>query len=51
MQKCPECEVDLDELQDYELEEGENVNCPQCSLELKVVKVEPLTLVPVEAEE
>jgi alpha-aminoadipate carrier protein LysW len=44
VQKCPECEVDLDELQDYELEEGEGINCPQCGTELKVVKVDPLTL-------
>ena len=50
MQKCPECEVDLDELQDYELEEGESVACPQCSIELKVVKVEPLTLAVPEEE-
>jgi lysine biosynthesis protein LysW len=44
MQRCPECEVDLDELQDYELEAGETVNCPQCSVELKVLSAEPLTI-------
>jgi lysine biosynthesis protein LysW len=42
--KCPECEVDLEELQDYELEVGETVNCPQCSVELKVLSAEPLSI-------
>jgi lysine biosynthesis protein LysW len=44
MQRCPECEADLDELNEYELETGETINCPQCSIELKVVTAEPLSI-------
>ena len=36
MTKCPECESDL-ELDGYELDVGETMNCPECSIELKVV--------------
>ena len=49
--RCPECEADLAELMDgYELDVGENINCPECSIELKVVSVEPLSLVLADAE-
>ena len=40
MAKCPECESDL-ELDGYELDVGESINCPECSIELKVVSTEP----------
>jgi lysine biosynthesis protein LysW len=40
MTKCPECESDL-ELDGYELDVGEHINCPECSIELKVVATEP----------
>jgi lysine biosynthesis protein LysW len=43
MQRCPECEADLAEALDgYELDVGETINCPDCSVELKVVSVEPI---------
>lgn len=42
MARCPECEGDLDELDDYELDLGETVNCPNCSVELRVVSTAPL---------
>ena len=41
MTECPECESDL-ELDGYELDVGENVNCPECSIELKVVATDPI---------
>lgn len=41
---CPECESELD-LGGYDLDAGELINCPECSTELKVVSVEPLTVV------
>jgi lysine biosynthesis protein LysW len=50
MQRCPECEADLDELNDYELEAGETINCPQCSIELRVVSAEPLSIALADAE-
>jgi alpha-aminoadipate carrier protein LysW len=43
MTVCPECNSDL-ELDDYELDAGETLNCPECSIELRVLTVEPLTV-------
>jgi alpha-aminoadipate carrier protein LysW len=43
MAKCPECESDL-ELDGYELDVGENINCPECSIELKVVANDPISV-------
>ena len=42
MARCPDCDAELDELDDYDLEEGDTVNCPQCSVELRVANVQPL---------
>ena len=44
MSRCPECESDL-ELDGYELDVGENINCPECSVELKVVTADPIVVV------
>jgi lysine biosynthesis protein LysW len=41
MNRCPECESDL-ELDGYELDVGENINCPECAVELKATSVEPI---------
>jgi alpha-aminoadipate carrier protein LysW len=41
--RCPECESDL-ELDGYELDVGETMNCPECSVELKVISSEPLSV-------
>jgi lysine biosynthesis protein LysW len=49
MTKCPECESDL-ELDGYDLDVGENVNCPECSIELKVVATEPTRVSLADAE-
>ena len=40
MTRCPECESDL-ELDGYELDVGETINCPECSIELKVIELRP----------
>ena len=45
--RCPECESDL-ELDGYELEVGETLHCPECSIELKVVSNDPVTVALVE---
>jgi Zn finger protein HypA/HybF involved in hydrogenase expression len=50
--RCPECEADLAEILDgYEMDVGENINCPECSIELKVLNVEPLTVALADASE
>jgi Zn finger protein HypA/HybF involved in hydrogenase expression len=49
--RCPECEADLAEILDgYEMDVGENINCPECSIELKVLAVEPLSVALADAE-
>ena len=49
MPSCPECDNVLDVDVD-ELEEGDVVACDECGTEYEVVGVEPLELVPVEAD-
>ena len=43
MAKCPECDSDL-ELEGYDLDVGETINCPECSVELKVTNTDPVTV-------
>ena len=43
MTRCPECESDL-ELDGYELDVGEDINCPECTVELKVTSAEPIAV-------
>jgi alpha-aminoadipate/glutamate carrier protein LysW len=43
MTKCPECESDL-ELDGYDLDVGEMINCPECSVELKIVSTDPVAV-------
>lgn len=49
MTRCPECESDL-ELDGYDLDVGESINCPECSVELKVVSVDPISVAPADTE-
>ena len=48
MNRCPECDGDIEELDEYELEVGDTVNCPGCSVELKVLNVSPLEVTTLE---
>jgi len=45
--RCPECESDLN-LGGYDLDQGESIHCPECSVELKVTNLDPLTVLLVE---
>ena len=47
---CPECNSDL-ELEGYDVDVGETINCPECSVEIRVLSVNPLRVVLVEEEE
>lgn len=49
MTRCPECQADL-ELDGYELDVGESINCPECATELKVTSAEPLAVTLAEEE-
>jgi len=44
MANCPDCESDL-ELDGYDLDVGETIHCPECSTELKVVSLDPVSVV------
>jgi alpha-aminoadipate carrier protein LysW len=50
MARCPECESDL-ELDGYELDAGETINCPECSVELKVTRLDPVAVALADAED
>lgn len=50
MVTCPVCDAELD-LEEDELDEGEDLTCDECGAELRVVGVDPLELEAVEEEE
>jgi hypothetical protein len=39
------------ELDGYDLDVGETINCPECATELRVVNIDPITVTPAEGEE
>ena len=50
MTRCPECESDLD-LEGYELDQGETINCPEWAVELRVTNVEPIAVTVADTDE
>jgi alpha-aminoadipate/glutamate carrier protein LysW len=40
MSRCPDCDSDL-EMDEYDLDVGETVNCPECSAELRILATDP----------
>ena len=50
MAHCPECEALMD-IEEDELEEGQDVICPECGVELEVINANPLELRLMEEEE
>jgi len=50
MTRCPECESDL-ELDGYELDQDETINCPECAVELRVTNVDPIAVTVADVEE
>ena len=43
MAHCPDCEALID-LDNDEVEEGELVSCPECSVDLEVISTNPVEL-------
>jgi hypothetical protein len=39
------------ELEGYDLDVGETINCPECSTELRITNVDPIAVALVETEE
>jgi len=43
MAVCPECEGEV-EIDEYDVDKGEIISCPECGVELEVVGLSPLQL-------
>ena len=43
MTVCPECEAEI-EMDEYDVDKGEIISCPECGVELEVVGLSPLQL-------
>jgi alpha-aminoadipate/glutamate carrier protein LysW len=43
MAVCPECEADV-EIDEFDVDKGEIISCPECGVELEVVGLSPLEL-------
>ena len=52
MSVCPGCEADI-EMDEYDIDKGEIISCPECGVELEVLGLAPLELevAPVDEEE
>lgn len=52
MATCPECDADI-EVDEYDVDKGELMNCPECGTSLEVINTSPveLDLAPEEEEE
>jgi alpha-aminoadipate carrier protein LysW len=50
MAVCPECEADI-EIDEYDVDKDDIINCPECGVDLKVVGLSPLELDPAPAED
>ncbi len=40
---CPECESEL-EIDDFDVDEGEIISCPECGVDLRVLSLGPIEL-------
>jgi alpha-aminoadipate carrier protein LysW len=47
---CPECEADI-EIDEFDVDKGEIISCPECGMELEVVGLAPLELLPAPQDE
>jgi alpha-aminoadipate carrier protein LysW len=43
MALCPECEASI-EIDEYDVDKGEVISCPECGVDLEVVGLSPLEL-------
>ena len=50
MAVCPECEADI-EIDEYDVDKDDIINCPECGVDLKVVGLSPLELDPAPPED
>jgi alpha-aminoadipate carrier protein LysW len=50
MAVCPDCEADI-EIDEFDVDKGEIISCPECGVELEVVGLAPLELAPATPDE
>ena len=50
MAVCPECEADS-EIDEFDVDKGEIISCPECGMDLEVVGLAPLELEPAAPDE
>ena len=50
MALCPECEADI-EIDEFDVDKGEVISCPECGVDLAVVGLSPLELDPAPQQE
>jgi alpha-aminoadipate/glutamate carrier protein LysW len=43
MAVCPECDAEV-EIDEYDVDKGEIISCPECGVDLEVVGLSPLEL-------
>lgn len=43
MAVCPDCEADV-EIDEFDVDKGEIISCPECGIDLEVVGLSPLEL-------
>jgi alpha-aminoadipate carrier protein LysW len=47
---CPECQSEV-EIDEFDVDKGEIISCPECGVELEVTGLAPLELEPAPPEE
>jgi len=50
MAVCPECDAEI-EIDEFDVDKGEIISCPECGTDLEVVGLAPLELDPAGADE
>lgn len=50
MSVCPECQAQI-ELDEFDVDKGEVISCPECGADLQVVNIAPLEFAPAADEE
>ena len=50
MALCHECEADI-EIDEFDVDKGEVISCPECGVDLEVVGLSPLELDPAAQQE
>ena len=50
MATCPACDADI-EMDEFDVDKGEIISCPECGIDLEVVGLAPLEVDPAPIEE